>query len=63
MAVDDKVLLKRYHEEGDLQAREELARHASGELDLRRLLDTVVDRYDVVAGDGGDWIQLSKAVR
>ena len=32
------------------------------DLSLRRLLDAVVDRYDVSDGAGGDWIELRKRV-
>jgi hypothetical protein len=45
------------------RVRDELTRRASAELDLRRLLDTVVDRYELVAREGGDWVELTKAVR
>ncbi|MBD0329072.1 MAG: hypothetical protein ICV64_03100 [Thermoleophilia bacterium] len=42
--------------------RSELERDSGRELGLRRLLDAVVDRYELVGGDGGDWIELAKAV-
>jgi hypothetical protein len=32
-------------------------------LDLHRLLDTVVDRYEIVDADGAHWVELAKAVR
>ena len=32
-------------------------------LDLHRLLDTVVDRYEIVDVDGAHWVELAKAVR
>jgi hypothetical protein len=43
--------------------REELERRPGHGLDLRRLLDTVVDRYELVAREGREWIELTKAVR
>lgn len=45
------------------KVRAELGREAGREMSLRRLLDAVVDAYEVVDGDGGHWIQLTKAVR
>ena len=64
--IDDKILLRRYHEDGDLQAREKLieqymslvrslARRYSyrGEQleDLQLALDAILDRTDPDAGD------------
>jgi hypothetical protein len=43
--------------------RDELTRRRGQELDLRRLLDTVVDRYELVAREGRDWVELTKTVR
>ena len=43
--------------------RRELEREAGDELSLRRLLDAVVDRVELTQGDGGLWIELTKAVR
>lgn len=57
--------------EGELRAvvgpfggrlRGELERDSGSELDLRRLLEAVVDRYDLVRDEGGDWVELAKAV-
>jgi hypothetical protein len=31
-------------------------------VDLRRVLDTVVDRVEVSERDGGDWVQLTKRI-
>ena len=36
---------------------------SDGSLDLHRLLDTVVDRYEIVDADGAHWVELAKAVR
>jgi hypothetical protein len=38
----------------------ELQQEASGELGLRRLLETLVDRIAVRDGDGGSWVELHK---
>lgn len=46
---------------GELRA--ELEREAGGGLDLRRLLDAVVDRVEVVERDGAQWVELTKSVR
>jgi hypothetical protein len=43
--------------------RDELTRGSPTALDLRRLLDTVVDRYDLVARDDAEWVELAKTVR
>jgi hypothetical protein len=43
--------------------RDELTRRSTDELDLRRLLDTVVDRYELVAREGREWVELTKTVR
>jgi hypothetical protein len=42
---------------------DELTRDARQELDLRRLLDTVVDRYELINRDDAQWVELAKAVR
>ena len=44
------------------QLRAELEGEPGESLSLRRLLDVVVDRYEVSDGDGGDWIELRKRV-
>jgi hypothetical protein len=41
--------------------RGELERQADG-VGLRRVLETVVDRYAAVEREGGDWIELEKRV-
>lgn len=43
--------------------RPELERQTDGGVDLRRLLDTVVDGFSVRNADDGDWVQLTKTVR
>ena len=43
--------------------RPELERPTDGGVDLRRLLDTVVDGFSVRDADDGDWVQLTKTVR
>jgi hypothetical protein len=44
-------------------ARAELEAAASGDdVGLRRILDTLVDRIELVQGDGGDWVKLTKVV-
>ena len=48
---------------GSGKLRTELEREAGGELDLRRLLDTVVDGAELVERDGGEWVEVTKALR
>lgn len=43
--------------------RAELERQTDGGIDLRRLLETVVDEFSVRDADDGDWVQLTKTVR
>lgn len=43
--------------------RAELDRQTDGGIDLRRLLDTVVDGFSVRDAQDGDWVQLTKTVR
>ena len=43
--------------------RVELERQTDGGIDLRRLLDTVVDGFSVRDAEDGDWVQLTKTVR
>ena len=47
--------------ESDLGA--ELASEPGEQLSLRRLLDAVVDAYDVARRDDGTWIELRKSFR
>jgi hypothetical protein len=41
----------------------ELEREAGNAIGLRRLLDAVVDGYEIVDADGEHWVELTKAVR
>jgi hypothetical protein len=68
---DEVTLTLRVHG-GDLQAevgpfgkelRSELAGDPGEALSLRRLLDAVVDGYEVDERDDGSWIELRKQVR
>ena len=43
--------------------RAELERQTDGGINLRRLLETVVDDFSVRDADDGDWVQLTKTVR
>ncbi len=43
--------------------RGELDSVHAGELGLRRILDTVVDRVDLAESDGEHWVELRKSVR
>jgi hypothetical protein len=43
--------------------RTELESDRDERLSLRRLLDAVVDRYEVADGDGGAWIELGKRLQ
>ena len=42
--------------------REELEATAGEEVGLRRILDTVVDRVELVPRDDGDWVTLTKTL-
>jgi hypothetical protein len=43
--------------------RAELEAAAEGEdVGLRRMLDTLVDGVELTAGEGGDWVRLTKAL-
>jgi predicted RecB family endonuclease len=41
--------------------RAELAADAGDEVGLRRILDALVDRVELEAEDGGDWLKMTKA--
>jgi hypothetical protein len=43
--------------------RTELQSDRDESLSLRRLLDAVVDRYEVTDGDGGVWVELGKRLQ
>jgi anti-sigma regulatory factor (Ser/Thr protein kinase) len=47
----------------DSALRHDLEPAGEGELGLRRVLDTTVDRVDVESGEGGSWVLLSKTVK
>jgi hypothetical protein len=59
--ADERVIASVGPLDHDLRA--ELEREAGGTLDLRRLLDTVADGYELVERDGADWIDVAKAFR
>jgi hypothetical protein len=42
--------------------RAELEATAGEDVGLRRILDTLVDRVELTAGDGGDFVKLTKVV-
>ncbi len=68
-STDGNVTVKLRLEEGTIHAavgrlpveslRSELERDTAGEVTLRRILDTVVDDYDL---DGEGWLELTKHV-
>jgi hypothetical protein len=43
--------------------RAELEATEGQEVGLRRILDTLVDRVELVPGEGGEWVTLTKAVK
>ncbi len=43
--------------------RGELEEQGDGDVNLRRLLDTVVDGVRLSEREGGDWVELTKSVR
>jgi hypothetical protein len=45
------------------ELRSELEGEPDGSLSLRRLLDAVVDRYELAERDGGTWVELRKRFR
>jgi anti-sigma regulatory factor (Ser/Thr protein kinase) len=47
-------------DEGTLE--HEFDRAGEGDVTLRRLLQTVMDRVEVAHDDGGEWVRLSKTV-
>lgn len=42
--------------------RAELDATDSGDVGLRRILDTLVDKVELTPGEGGDWVRLTKSV-
>ena len=60
--VDEGTLAASVGPFGRDELARELTRDGEG-LGLRRVLDAVVDRVDVVDGDGGTWIELRKQLQ
>jgi anti-sigma regulatory factor (Ser/Thr protein kinase) len=60
LEVDDDELHARVGPFGDQSVRKELEGDPGETLSLRRLLDAVVDSYEVTDGDGGTWVELQK---
>jgi hypothetical protein len=60
LEVDGEVLHAKVGPFGDAAIRSELEGELGDSMSLRRLLDAVVDRYDVVDADGGAWVELQK---
>jgi hypothetical protein len=44
------------------EARAELERQSGDALDIRRILDAVSDDVQVIGGEGGDWVRMTKRV-
>lgn len=42
---------------------EELGRESGGDVSLRRILETVVDRFKIERRDDGSWVELTKTVQ
>ena len=59
LRIDEGSIAARIGPFADDRLRAELARDTADEVTLRRILDTVVDRYEV---DGDGWIDLVKGV-
>ena len=60
LEVDGEVLHAKVGPFGDTAIRTELEGDPDDSMSLRRLLDAVVDRYEVVDTDGGLWVELQK---
>jgi hypothetical protein len=60
LEAENEVLCARVGPFHGGRLRAELEGEPGESLSLRRLLDAVVDRYEVSDGDGGDWIELRK---
>lgn len=60
LQVDGEVLQAKVGPFGDTAIRTELEGDPDDSMSLRRLLDAVVDRYEVVGTDGGLWVELQK---
>ena len=62
LSVEGEAIRATVGPDGGGSLRAELDRDAGDELDLRRLLDAVVDRVDLVERDGAEWVELTKKV-
>jgi hypothetical protein len=60
LQVDGEVLHAKVGPFDDAAIRTELEGDPDDSMGLRRLLDAVVDRYEVVDADGGLWVELQK---
>lgn len=47
---------------GSVESAFEKSHEVGGDFDLRRLLDTIVDEVEIVAGEGGEMVLLTKHV-
>jgi hypothetical protein len=60
LEVDGDVLHAKVGPFSEQAIRNELEGEPGESMSLRRLLDAVVDRYEVVEDDGGTWVGLQK---
>jgi hypothetical protein len=60
LGVEEKELQASVGPFRDGELRDELEGEPAAALSLRRLLDAVVDSYEVVDRDGGAWVDLTK---
>jgi len=60
LQVDGELLHAKVGPFNDPAIRTELEGDPDDSMSLRRLLDAVVDRYEVVDADGGRWVELQK---
>jgi hypothetical protein len=60
LEVDGDVLHTKVGPYSDRMIRGELEGEPGESMSLRRLLDAVVDRYEIADGDGGIWVDLQK---
>lgn len=60
---DERIAAKLgpFHE-GSLDRAMSASHDAGGDMDLRRLLETIVDDVDVSTGDDGEWVTLTRQV-
>jgi hypothetical protein len=68
---DDPVTVTLRVKDGEFEAlvgpmrdgvRAELAAEGGSDMDLRRILDALVDRAELEPGDDGDWLKMTKVV-